>query len=364
MDTPGGRRCVSLLDLIGNTPVLRVSTPLPRHHPGFWAKLEGVGPATMKARAALAMLQGARRRGDLDDGGTVVESSSGTLAIGLSFVGRALGHPVVIVADDELDDMTRRLLHAYGTRLEIVDRPHPTGGWQQARLDRVEQILDEIPGAYWPDQYNNPDNPTGYHQMGLELAQQLEHLDALVCSVGTGGHSAGIASVVRRTWPDVRLIGVDAPGSSVFGQPARRRVMRGLGSSIHPDNVAYDQFDEVHWVGPGETVDACRRLAAGTFVSGGWSTGAAAMVAAWCARELGSDRVAAVFPDGPSRYWESVFDDGFCLRHGLTAVADEPDTVDSVADSVGHRWARCVDVPDPCERRAPRPDATREEELS
>lgn len=364
VDTPGGRRCVSLLDLVGNTPVLRVGTPLPHPHPGFWAKLESVGPATMKARAALAMLQGARRRGELADGATVVESSSGTLAVGLSFVGRALGHPVVIVADDELDEMTRRLLRAYGTRLEIVDRPHPAGGWQRARLERVERLLREIPDAYWPDQYNNPDNPAGYRQLGTELVQQFDRLDAVVCSVGTGGHSAGIAPMVRRRWPHVRVIGVDACGSTVFGQPARPRLMRGLGSSIHPDNVAYDELDEVHWVDAGEAADASRRLAAGTFVSGGWSTGAAAMVAAWCARQLDSDRVVAVFPDGPSRYWESVFDDDFRRRHGLTALADEPDTVDSVADSVGLRWARCVGVPDPCDRKAARSHAAGEEETS
>ncbi|WP_233576185.1 PLP-dependent cysteine synthase family protein [Saccharopolyspora rhizosphaerae] len=347
----GGRRCESLLDLIGDTPVLRVSTPLPRRHPGFWAKLEAVGPATMKARAALSMLRGARERGELRDGAAVVESSSGTLAVGLAFVGSALGHPVVVVADRELDEMTRRLLRAYGARVELVSEPHPVGGWQRARLERVHQLLADLPGAYWPDQYNNPDNPAGYREMGRELAEQFDALDAVVCSVGTGGHSAGIASVVRERWPEVRIIGVDSPRSSVFGHQPGRRLMRGLGSSLHPDNVAYEQFDEVHWVGPAEAADACRRLAAGSFVSGGWSTGATAMVAAWCARELGTDRVAAVFPDGPERYWESVYDDEFCRRHGLTARAVEPDTVDDVRATAGKRWARCPTVPDPCRRR-------------
>ena len=286
----GGRKCESLLDLIGDTPVLRVAAPLPRKHPGFWAKLESVGPATMKARAALSMLRGARARGELRAGGVVVESSSGTLAVGLAFVGSALGHPVVIVADRELDEMTRRLLRAYGARVEIVSQPHPVGGWQRARLERVHELLADIPGAYWPDQYNNPDNPAGYREMGRELPEQFEHLDAMVCSVGTGGHSAGIASVVRERWPGVRIVGVDSPRSSVFGQAPGRRMMRGLGSSIHPANVDYRQFDEVHWVGPAEAADACRRLAARSFVSGGWSTGATAMVAAWCARELDSEK--------------------------------------------------------------------------
>ncbi len=126
-----------------------------------------------------------------------------------------------------------------------------------------------------------------------------------MCSVGTGGHGAGIAPVVRERWPHIRIVGFDSTDSTVFGQPAAHRLMRGLGSSIHPDNVAYDIFDEVHWIGPAEALDACRRLAAGSFVTGGWSTGAVALAAAWCARELDSDLMCAVFPDGPHRYWQS-----------------------------------------------------------
>lgn len=348
----GGAKCRSLLDLIGDTPVLRVDTPLPRDHPGFWAKLEGQGPGSMKARAALSMLEGARSRGELLPGDTVVESSSGTLGIGLAYVGAALNHPVVIVADQELDAMTQSMLRAHGARVEIVPEPHPVGGWQRARLERTHELLAQLPGAYWPDQYNNPDNPAGYRKLGLELAQQFDRIDAVVCSVGTGGHSAGIASVLRECRPETRIIGVDALGSTVFGQPAARRLMRGLGSSIHPANIAYDVFDEVHWVGPAETVDACRRLAAGSFVTGGWSTGAAGLVAAWYAGELDSDRVVAVFPDGPHRYWETIYNDEFRRRNDLTPVATEPSEVDVATRPVTGRWSRCRTVHDPCERRA------------
>ncbi|MQA08692.1 MAG: pyridoxal-phosphate dependent enzyme [Pseudonocardiaceae bacterium] len=351
----GGPRCASLLELIGNTPALRVDTPLPKRHPGFWAKLEGLAPGSMKARAALAMLTGARDRGQLGPGGTVVESSSGTLGIGLAYVGALLGHPVVIVADQELDPMTRALLCAYGARVEIVHRPHPVGGWQRARLEVVRRLLAGLPEAYWPDQYNNPDNPEGYRGLGRELVEQFDELDAVVCSVGTGGHSAGIAAVLRERWPAVRIIGVDTPGSTVFGQQAGRRLMRGLGSSIHPDNVAYRAFDEVHWVGPAETVDACRRLARDTFVTGGWSTGAAALVAAWHARKAGTDRVVAVFPDGPHRYWDTIYDDEFCRGHGLIpATITEPSEVDGPSAATGY-WSRCRTVSDPCGRRGDPP---------
>ena len=95
----------------------------------------------------------------------------------------------------------RQLLRTYGVRLELVDRPAAEGGWQAARLARLRQLLAELPGAYWPDQYNNPDNGAGYGSLAAEMAAELDHLDVLVCSVGTGGHSAGVVGPLRRHWP-------------------------------------------------------------------------------------------------------------------------------------------------------------------
>ncbi|SHF06370.1 PLP-dependent cysteine synthase family protein [Streptoalloteichus hindustanus] len=337
-----------LLALLGNTPVARITTPLPHAHRGFFAKLECLSAGGMKARAAVSMLRGARQRGELRPHAPVVESTSGTLGVGLAFAGQALGHPVVLVVDDDLEPAMRALLVAHGARLEVVGRPHPTGGWQQARLDRLHQVLRELPGAYWPDQYNNPDNPAGYVSLARELVDQLDHADVLVCSVGTGGHSGGLAVALRQHWPRMRLVGVDTVGSTIFGQPARPRVMRGLGSSIYPRNVAYRQFDEVHWVGPAEAVDSCRRLAAHAFVTGGWSTGAVARVAAWIARVEPGARVVTVFPDGPHRYLGTIFDDDFCRTRGLTgpAAAHPVEIADPRAVEVTG-WARCRGVVDP-----------------
>ncbi|MDT6985360.1 PLP-dependent cysteine synthase family protein [Streptomyces lusitanus] len=338
-----------LLSLLGRTPVVRVTAGLPDPHPGFWAKLEGLAAGGMKARPAVSMLLDARERGALRPGAPVVESTSGTLGLGLAFAGQALGHPVVLVCDSELEPSMRRLLRAHGVRLEIVDRPAARGGWQAARLARLREVLAELPGAYWPDQYNNPGNSAGYASLAAELAVQLDHLDILVCSVGTGGHSAGIVGPLRRHWPGLRLIGVDATGSTIFGQPARTRLMRGLGSSIHPRNVRYDAFDEVHWVGPAEAVDSCRRLARESFVSGGWSTGAAARVAAWAARVHPGAVVAAVFPDGPHRYLGTVYDDDFTAAHGLdvTAAATRPVEIPHPRAAEATGWVRCTRVTDP-----------------
>ncbi|MFI6950306.1 PLP-dependent cysteine synthase family protein [Streptomyces sp. NPDC050422] len=350
---PAGNR--ELLGLVGRTPLARITADLPCPHPGFWAKLEGFAVGGMKARAAVSMLLGAEQRGELRPGAPVVESTSGTLGIGLAFAGQALGHPVVLVGDTELEPSMRSLLHAHGAGLELVDRPAPEGGWQAARLARLRELLAELPGAYWPDQYNNPDNTAGYASLAAEIADRLDHVDVLVCSVGTGGHSAGVVGPLRRRWPGLRLIGVDATGSTIFGQPARPRLMRGLGSSIHPRNVAHDQFDEVHWVGPAEAADSCRRLARDNFVSGGWSTGAVALVAAWAARVHPGAVVATVFPDGPHRYLGSIFDDGFNALHGLgpEAAAARPVEIRHPQAVEATGWTRCRAVAGRWEERRP-----------
>ena len=337
-----------LLNLLGHTPLAFVDTPLPYPHGGFHAKLEYLSPGGMKARAAVAMLHAARTRGQLRPGATVVESTSGTLGIGLAFAGQALGHAVVLVVDRELEASMRALLTAHGAAVEVVDRPHPTGGWQQARLDRLHDVLARVPGAYWPDQYHNPDNTVGYTGLADELTTQVDAVDVLVCSVGTGGHSAGLARALRRHWPDLRLVGVDTVGSTIFGQPAGPRLMRGLGSSIYPRNVDYPAFDEVHWVGPVEAVDTCRRLARSAFVTGGWSTGAVARVAAWVARMEPGARVVTIFPDGPHRYLHSIFDDAYCSAHGLLAPAPaHPIEIPHPHAVEVRRWSRCRTVTDP-----------------
>ncbi|MFK0292839.1 PLP-dependent cysteine synthase family protein [Streptomyces sp. NPDC090442] len=336
--------------LVGNTPVLRVSEPLAPAGHGFWAKLEGFNPGGIKDRPGLHMVERARARGDLKPGGRIIESTSGTLGLGLALAGMVHGHPVTLVTDPGLERSMAQLLSAYGAQVTIVSEPHPTGGWQQARRDRVTRLLERHPGSWCPDQYNNPDNTSAYTPLALELAHQLGHIDILVCSVGTGGHSAGVSRVLRQLFPGLQLVGVDTTGSTIFGQPARPRLMRGLGSSIYPRNVAYDHFAEVHWVAPAEAVWTCRQLAASHYATGGWSVGAVALVAGWLARTLPVEtRIAAIFPDGPQRYLGTVYDDDYCAAHGLLDAppAPEPDVVGRLDEKEITRWTRCTTVVDP-----------------
>ncbi|MFF0853913.1 PLP-dependent cysteine synthase family protein [Streptomyces sp. NPDC003280] len=339
--------------LVGDTPVLWIGAPFTATGRGFWAKLEGYNPGGIKDRTALHMVRAARESGRLVAGARIVESTSGTLGLGLALAGAAYGHPVTVVTDPGMEPLMTGLLTAYGARIDLVATPHPEGGWQEARRQRVEELLAVRPDAWCPDQYNNPDNVAGYAPLARELVAQLGRVDALVVSVGTGGHSAGVGSVLREYFPRMRIVGVDTTGSTIFGQPAAARLMRGLGSSIHPGNVAYGLFDEVHWVAAPEAVWAARHLARHHYATGGWSVGAVALVARWLARTLPPEtRIAVVFPDGPQRYVGTVFDDAYCRRHDLLGhlPADDPDEISDGRERTVTRWTRCTRVVDPLAR--------------
>lgn len=347
-------RCLGRNDrlgtMVGHTPVLRIAAPFTSAGRGFWAKLEGFNPGGMKDRPAMHMIERARDTGALRPGGRVVESTSGTLGLGLALAGTIYRHPVTLVTDPGMEPIIQRMLSAYGADVDLVTEPHPEGGWQQARRDRVKEILAADDNAWYPDQYNNPDNVDAYRGLALELHAQLGNVDVLVCSVGTGGHSAGVARVLREFNPDMQLIGVDTVGSTIFGQPASTRLMRGLGSSIYPGNVDYDAFNEVHWVAPAEAVWACRTLAATHYASGGWSVGAVALVAGWAANNYSADTtIVAIFPDGPQRYFDTVYNDDYCSKHGLLDVtpAAHPAVIENPVRHVVSSWTRCATVLNP-----------------
>lgn len=357
-DAPGvaARRCFQLTDVVGSTPTVWIDAPFASAGRGFWAKLEGSNPGGIKDRPALHMVEQARQRGDLEPGGRIVESTSGTLGLGLALAGIAFGHPVTLVSDPGMEPLMFRLLRAYGAEVVTVPSPATCGGWQQARRDRVVEVLEQHPGSWCPDQYNNPDNVSAYAPLADELHAQLGDIDVLVCSVGTGGHSAGISRALHQHLPDLEVVGVDTVGSTIFGQPARPRLMRGLGSSIHPRNVDHSIFSEVHWVGADEAVSACRAMASASYSSGGWSVGAVGTVAGWLARTRPEGtRIAAIFPDGPQRYFDTVYNDEFCAAQGITVGAPalhDPDEIDRPDAVEVHRWTRCGTVLRPAGRES------------
>ncbi|MFJ3310023.1 PLP-dependent cysteine synthase family protein [Streptomyces sp. NPDC086549] len=344
---PVGAARRSPAGMVGNTPVLWIGEPFNPPGRGFWAKLEGFNPGGIKDRPALHMVAAARKRGDLAPGAPVIESTSGTMGLGLALAGITYGHPVTLVTDPGTEPLMVHQLRALGAHVDVVTEPHPVGAWQEARRQRVGELLARTPRAWCPDQYNNPDSVAAYAPLALELMVQLGRVDVLVAAVGTGGHSAGVGRTLRTFNPDLRLVGVDSVNSAVFGQPVGPRLMRGLGSSIRPGNVDHAVFDEVHWVAPGEAVRTCRRLARGHYAGGGWSVGAVALVANWLARtEPERTRIAAIFPDGMHRYWNTVYSDEYCREHDLLRrfPAADPDEIAGCGERTVERWTRCAHV--------------------
>src|SRR5262249_25828408 len=146
-------------------------------------------------------------------------------------------HPVHIVTDPRIDPITMTKLESLGCVVHVVEAM--TGaGWQSARLERLARLQSELPGAFWPRQYTNPQNPAAYEALAAELADELDRIDVLVGAVGSGGSLCGTTRALLRWWPDVYVVGVDAVGSMLFGQPDRpQRRQSGLGNSLQPDNV-------------------------------------------------------------------------------------------------------------------------------
>jgi S-sulfo-L-cysteine synthase (3-phospho-L-serine-dependent) len=357
----------SVLELMRNTPLvqLRGRARSPRRA-RLWAKLELAMPGQMKDRVALQAVEDAERDGRLSPGGMIVESSSGTLAEGLARVGAVKGYCVIIITDPRLDDASLHKLRALGAHVEIVKTYHPSGGWQQSRLERLREILADHPGAFWPRQYETPSNPGAYRrQMTDELLVALDgRVDALVATVGSGGSLCGTASTLRDRAPGVRIIAVDAVGSVQFHQPNRPRLQSGHSNSIIASNIDHRVIDEVHWVSDGEAFNACRELARREGIYAGGSSGAAYVVASWVASQLAGDcNVVTLFPDRGDRYATTIYSDRYLEDHGLLGVeaGAEPARIRYGVD-VAERWSMAP-LPHGGEVPYAAPDAVRSTDL-
>jgi cysteine synthase/biotin carboxylase len=315
-----------IVDAIGDTPLVRLRTGADRGV-AVYAKLEMHNPYAMKDRVAKQVVLAARRDGLLADGAPIIESSSGTLALGLAFVGTALGHPVHIVTDPRIDRLTLAKLRALGARVHVVPAMD-AHGWQGARLTRLRALMAEHDDAFWPRQYENPENPAAYLALAEELTADLDRIDVLVGAVGSGGSLCGTARVLRKANPDLHVVGVDCVGSVLFGQPDRpRRLQSGLGNSLHPPNLDHDQIDEVHWLGDHEAFAATRDLVRVEKLFAGNTSGSVFRVLGELARRSApGTTVVGIFPDRGDRYVDTVYDDEHWVEHGLPArpIAERP----------------------------------------
>lgn len=318
-----------ILDAIGHTPLIRLRIGT-APDVEVYAKLELANLFGMKDRVARHAVLEARRIGVLADGAPIIESSSGTMALGVAMVGAALGHPVHVVTDPRIDAISLAKLRALGAVVHVVDTM--TGqGWQGARLARLAELRASLTGAFWPEQYANPDNPAAYRALAAELLADLGTLDVLVGSVGTGGSLCGSARALRERLPGLRAVGVDSVGSVLFGQPDRPgRLQGGLGNSLLPKNLDRGQVDEVHWLNDREAFTATADLAREHQIFGGNTSGSVYRVLRQVAEGAPpGTRIVGILPDRGDRYAETVYSQSYWAEHGVLSqpLADSPAVV-------------------------------------
>ncbi len=292
----------SIADLIGQTPIVKLNRLVDEDSAEVYLKLEYFNPgSSVKDRIALAMIEAAEEQGLIKPGvDTIIEPTSGNTGIGLAMVAAAKGYRAVFVMPETMSLERRNLLRAYGA--ELVLTPGPEG--MKGAIARAEALAAEK-GYFMPQQFKNKANPEVHRRTtGKEIVEQMDHLDAFVSGIGTGGTISGAGSVLREKFPNIKIYAVEPQDSPVLsgGKPGPHK-LQGLGAGFVPDTLNTDIYDEVIQVSTEEAFNASRRAAREEGILGGISSGAAITAALKVAKQLGrGKKVLAVIPDNGERY--------------------------------------------------------------
>ena len=299
----------ALTDLIGNTPLLALERWAPAYN--ILAKLERANPlGSAKDRAAWYMILDAEERGLLQPGGTIVEPTSGNTGVGLAYIGAIRGYKVVLTMPETMSAERRALLAALGAELVLT----PGGEGMQGAIAKAEALAAQRPGAWMPDQFNNPANARAHYETtGREIWRDTDGLvDIFVATVGSGGTLTGAGRYLKEKNPDVRVVAVEPAESPVLsgGRPGPHKI-QGIGAGFVPGVLDMGLVDEVLTVTGAEAYRAARELAGTEGVLCGVSSGAAAAAAGKLAArpEYAGRRIVTVLPDTGERYLST---DLFC----------------------------------------------------
>jgi 2,3-diaminopropionate biosynthesis protein SbnA len=330
-----GRLAEGIVGAIGSTPLVRMRRLLRDDRIELWGKLESSNPGgSSKDRPAALMIEEALRDGRIGSETTVIESSSGNMAIGLAQVCRYHGLDLICVVDSRTTSTNIRVLRALGADVRVVTEPDlASGDLLTARLDLVARLAEQIPNAFWPDQYSNRANPDAHDDgTAREIFEALEgHLDALVVAAGTAGTLRGCAQYIRRNDLPTRLIAVDSTGSALFGGSPGPRRLPGHGAGTESRHSREVLPDEIVRVSDLDCVVGCRRLVAREAIFAGASSGAVAIAVERIAPSLEpGSRCAIILPDGGIGYLGTVYDDEW-------VAAELGCSSDRLADAVDDR---------------------------
>lgn len=300
----------TVLDLIGQTPIVRLNHMSDSGTAEVFVKLESFNPAgSIKDRPALFMIEEAERQGKLNQDSIILEATSGNTGIGLAMVAAIKGYPLVIVMPENMSEERKKVLAAYGAQL--IFTPAKLG--MKGAVEKADQLAQEDKRYFLVRQFENPANAQSHYlTTAQEILEQCEgRLDAFVCGVGSGGTITGIARLLKKSLPQVQIVAVEPYTSAVLsGNAAGPHKIQGIGAGFVPPVLNIDLVDRIYPVKDEAAFETCRILARKEAILVGISSGATIYAALQIARELGSGhQVLAIAADGMDKYMSTeLFD--------------------------------------------------------
>jgi len=314
------------LGAIGHTPMVRLNKIPGDLNQNILVKLEYLNPAgSVKDRMALFIVEDAERRGLLKPGGTIVENSSGNTGSALAMIAAIKGYKCIITMPDKMSDEKRNLMRAFGAEVVITPTDVPAES-PESYYSVARRIASEIPGAFYPDQYNNEQNIIAhYRTTGPEIWEQTDgNVDVLVAGIGTGGTLSGAGRFLKDQNPDVKIVAVDPEGSVFYdyfktGKLPEPHVyqVEGIGEDYLVKAVDFSIIDEIIQVNDRESFLMARRLSKEEGIFAGGSSGSAVKAALSYAKTLdNSKNIVVILPDSGSRYLSKMFTDEWMKEKG------------------------------------------------
>jgi cystathionine beta-synthase len=340
--------CDSIIDAVGMTPMVRLSR-IGRDLPcELYGKCEFLNPGgSVKDRIGVRMLLDAEREGRIKPGDTLIEPTSGNTGIGLAMTAAVRGYRVIITMPEKMSHEKQVVLEALGA--EIIRTPTEASyDSPESHIGVAKRLNEVIPNSHILDQYANPSNPLAHEEgTGREIIDQMEgELDAVVISAGTGGTITGVARIMKRELPHVRIVGVDPEGSILAGPgEIKTYKVEGIGYDFIPDVLDRDLVDEWIKTNDRDSFLTARQLIRQEGLLVGGSSGAAVWAAMQlCRRMEPGKRVVVILPDSIRNYLTKFVDDAWMRRHGFTQADWELGTIGDIIRSMPPRELITVDI--------------------